>query len=150
MSYLAILIFIVALCASYLLGYTPLFTSVIYVVLSLVTFLAYAKDKSAAQNGTWRVSEGTLHTLSLFSGWPGAIIAQQLFRHKTKKTSFRIPFWITVVVNCGALVWLHTNRGAIYLNTYTFKFEELIINEMGSSIARTILLNLLGFHAEIR
>ena len=31
-----------------------------YVVLSLVTFVAYALDKSAAQRRAWRTSEGTL------------------------------------------------------------------------------------------
>ena len=30
-----------------------------YVVLSLITFVAYAIDKSAAQRGAWRTSEGT-------------------------------------------------------------------------------------------
>ena len=27
-------------------------------------------------------------------------------RHKTRKISFQIVFWITVVVNCAALFWL--------------------------------------------
>lgn len=147
MSYLASLIFAIALCASYVLGYTPLYVSVIYIVLSLVTFLAYARDKSAAQNGAWRVPERTLHLLALAGGWPGAMLAQRTFRHKTRKDSFRIGFWTTVLANGGALAWLHTSGGAVYLNTLTFQLEDLVLKEMESGIPRTILLNLLGFHA---
>ena len=46
--------------------------------------------------------------LGLVGGWPGGLLAQRLFRHKTRKRSFRTAFWITVVVNMSALavvVW---------------------------------------------
>ena len=82
-----------------------------YTVLSVVTFIAYALDKSAAQSGSWRTGEGSLLLLGLAGGWPGALIAQQTLRHKTKKASFRSAFWITVMVNCAALGWLHTDNG---------------------------------------
>jgi len=82
-----------------------------YVALSLVTFVAYAIDKSAAKRGAWRTGEGTLLFLGLAGGWPGALIAQQLLRHKSRKTSFRTVFWITVLMNCAALAWLHTDGG---------------------------------------
>ena len=130
MSTTHLFLFATALCASCFLGYTPLFIPVIYVFVSLVTYGIYAKDKSAAENGSWRVSETTLHTLSLLGGWPGARIAQLAIRHKTAKTGFQLAFWITVAVNCAALAWLHTKPGAIFLNTYTFKVEALIINEI--------------------
>lgn len=77
-----------------------------YICLSVVSFIAYAADKSAARNGRWRTKENTLHLLSLLGGWPGALAAQQILRHKSKKASFRTAFWLTVVVNCGALGWL--------------------------------------------
>jgi len=82
-----------------------------YVVLSLVTFVAYAIDKSAAQRGAWRTSEGTLLFLGLAGGWPGALMAQEVLRHKSKKQSFRATFWITVLMNGAALAWLHTDSG---------------------------------------
>ena len=88
-----------------------------YVVLSVVTFVAYAVDKSAAQRGAWRTSEGTLLILGLAGGWPGALIAQEKLRHKSKKTSFRAAFWFTVLVNSVALVWLHTDNGKEALQT---------------------------------
>lgn len=99
LNYFLIFIAVLALGASYWLGYTPLIVPVAYLALGAATFLFYAKDKSAAQSGDWRVSESTLHVLSLLGGWPGAIFAQQRLRHKTKKLAFRIPFWITVIAN---------------------------------------------------
>lgn len=146
-NYLPIFIVIIFLPTSLLLGYTPLLFPVIYISVSFVTFLAYAQDKHAAQKGNWRVSENTLHTLSLLCGWPGAIIAQQRLRHKTKKTSFRVFFWVTVLVNSGGLVWLHTSTGTAYLHLYASKTEGLILNEIGSSNIGNSLITLLRFHA---
>lgn len=77
-----------------------------YMFLSVSTFIAYKIDKSAARNGRWRTKESTLHVLALLGGWPGALVAQHLLRHKSKKESFRIAFWLTVAVNCGVLGWL--------------------------------------------
>jgi len=76
-----------------------------YLGMSAVAFAAYALDKSAARNNTWRTSEFTLHLLGLLGGWPGALVAQQILRHKSKKTAFRQVFWMTVVINCCALGW---------------------------------------------
>jgi uncharacterized membrane protein YsdA (DUF1294 family) len=85
------------LCTSKLLG---------YICLSVITFLFYAFDKSAAISRNWRTRENTLHLLSLAGGWPGALIAQQLLRHKTSKESFVIAFWLTVALNvCGFVAW---------------------------------------------
>lgn len=78
-----------------------------YLGLSFLTFLAYALDKSAAVSGRWRTAEQTLHLFSLAGGWPGALVAQQLLRHKTSKQSFVYVFWFTVLVNVGAFVAWH-------------------------------------------
>ncbi|MDJ0918273.1 MAG: DUF1294 domain-containing protein [Woeseiaceae bacterium] len=82
-----------------------------YVALSFIAFIAYALDKSAAKRGAWRTSEKTLLLLGLAGGWPGSLIAQQTLRHKSKKASFRFMFWITVLMNCAALAWIHTEGG---------------------------------------
>jgi uncharacterized membrane protein YsdA (DUF1294 family)/cold shock CspA family protein len=76
---------------------------VLYYGASIVTYGVYARDKTAAQNAGRRVPESTLHLMSLVGGWPGALIAQVLLRHKTRKTSFLIGYWLTVIVNCVAL-----------------------------------------------
>lgn len=79
---------------------------VVYIGLSLVTFLAYAVDKSAAINGRWRMPEKTLHLLSVAGGWPGALLAQQLLRHNCSMPSFVAVFWITVAANvAGFFAW---------------------------------------------
>jgi uncharacterized membrane protein YsdA (DUF1294 family) len=77
-----------------------------YVVLSIITFVAYGLDKSAAERGRWRTPESTLHLLSLAGGWPGALVGQRVFRHKTRKQPFRTIFWVTVAANITAIAWL--------------------------------------------
>ena len=73
--------------------------AVAYLLASLVAFVAYALDKSAAVQGHWRISESTLHIFSLACGWPGALMAQQLLRHKSSKPSFQSAYWGTVALN---------------------------------------------------
>jgi len=75
-----------------------------YLAASVAAFVAYAVDKSAAQSGRWRTRESTLHALALVGGWPGALIAQRVFRHKSRKPSFQAGFFLTVVLNCAALL----------------------------------------------
>lgn len=93
----------------------PVFVLWVYLAFSLVTFLVYAADKSAARRHSRRTPENTLHMLALAGGWPGALIAQQALRHKSQKQPFRIVFWMTVIINCGALLWLCTSDGARFL-----------------------------------
>ena len=83
----------------------PLLLVAAYGALSVVTFLVYAADKSAAEQGRWRTAESTLHGLAIMGGWPGALVARRVFRHKTTKQPFRSVFWVTVVANCVALAW---------------------------------------------
>lgn len=81
--------------------------AVVYALASLVAFFAYAVDKSAARRDRWRTPESTLHILGLACGWPGALLAQQLLRHKSSKPSFVAVFWATVVVNVAGFVAFH-------------------------------------------
>ncbi len=89
--------------------------AVAYLLASIACFLAYALDKSAAAQGRWRISEGTLLGLGLLGGWPGAIVAQQVLRHKSSKASFRAAFWGTVVLNVAAFVAFNSPLGAALL-----------------------------------
>ncbi len=70
---------------------------------SVLTFFIYWQDKSAARSDRWRTPESTLHTLDLLGGWPGGLLAQRAFRHKTNKTSFQVVFWLIVTVHCVVL-----------------------------------------------
>ncbi|MCZ2152877.1 MAG: cold shock and DUF1294 domain-containing protein [Bryobacterales bacterium] len=83
----------------------PIF-AMVYVVASVVTIVIYALDKYSAIRGGWRVSEVTLLLLGVVGGWPGAIVAQQAIRHKSKKPSFRRAFWATVVLNVALFLLL--------------------------------------------
>ena len=70
----------------------PLWVAGFYLASSAATFAAYAADKSAASRGAWRTPESSLHMLALGGGWPGALLAQQLLRHKSTKQPFRKVF----------------------------------------------------------
>jgi uncharacterized membrane protein YsdA (DUF1294 family) len=88
----------------------------LYLAASILCFITYARDKAAATAGRWRVPEATLLLLGLIGGWPGAIVAQQVFRHKTKKASFRRAFWATVVANIAILLLLGTPALALVIS----------------------------------
>lgn len=115
---LSILLFSSFACVLSLLFYSesiPLALVSLYAAMSVIAFFMYAKDKNAAQRSEWRTSESTLHTLSLLGGWPGAALAQSFLRHKSTKLSFRVTYWVTVIANCGALYWLVTPEGSLWL-----------------------------------
>lgn len=86
----------------------PFYIFATYIGLSLLTFLVYALDKSAAESRRWRTSEDKLHILAVLGGWPGALLAQNWLRHKSKKESFQAAFWVTVIINCCALGYILT------------------------------------------
>lgn len=92
-------------------GFIPLVLVWLYLGASVVAFILYAVDKSSARNGKRRIPEATLHNVALMGGWPGALFAQQILRHKSKKQSFRDVFWVTVMLNVGALIYLLSPYG---------------------------------------
>ncbi|MGP1667694.1 MAG: DUF1294 domain-containing protein [Rhodanobacter sp.] len=83
---------------------TALFAA--YVGMSGLSYLMYGWDKASAKNGRQRTPENQLHLADLLGGWPGALIAQQQFHHKTVKQPFQTIFWITVMLNIAICVWL--------------------------------------------
>jgi uncharacterized membrane protein YsdA (DUF1294 family) len=86
-------------------GDLPPAVPTLYVAASLTAFILYWADKTAAVSGRRRTPEDTLLVIGLFGGWPGALVAQHLIRHKSRKASFQVLFWGTVVVNCTVLAW---------------------------------------------
>ena len=109
--------FLVVVAAAAFTGKLPKAVLALYLVASFIAFFAYAFDKSAALNNRWRTQESTLHLFALLGGWPGALVAQRLLRHKSKKTSFLAVFWSTVILNCCVLGWLFTPTGATTLRS---------------------------------
>ncbi len=78
------------------------------VSINLVTIIAYASDKRAAQKGKWRTSEAQLHTLEFLGGWIGAFLAQKIFRHKNKKKSYQAMFWLMLVFQFSVIYYILT------------------------------------------
>jgi uncharacterized membrane protein YsdA (DUF1294 family) len=92
-------------------GSTPAAIPYALTIASVVAFVLYGLDKLAAKRGWQRVPEARLHLLEVLGGWPGALLAQQLFRHKSSKPAFQKTFWILVLLNCLVLAWLHSPDG---------------------------------------
>lgn len=75
------------------------------VLCSAACFAAYAMDKRRAEANRWRISEATLQWLAFFGGWPGGLLAQRTFRHKTQKFKFQLVFWLIVTLHLPLVVW---------------------------------------------
>ena len=69
-----------------------------YLAFNLLVFLIYWWDKEAARKGEWRISESTLLWLAFLGGSAGAVLAQRMLRHKTRKEPFRSILLAIVIV----------------------------------------------------
>lgn len=98
----------------------PLWAAGILLGCSLLAFAAQWIDKRRAEAEQWRVSENMLHLLELVGGWPGAFLAQHLFRHKTSKLSYQFVFWLIVLLHeYAAIDYLLGWKIALYIKTLT-------------------------------
>ena len=70
-----------------------------FLLINALTTGMYGADKMAARKGLRRVPEVTLLVFGATGGWPGAILGQQLFRHKTQKQPFKTYFVISIFVS---------------------------------------------------
>jgi len=88
----------------------------LFLALNLFVFSIYFLDKQAARRGRRRISERTLLTLALIGGCLGAVAAQQLLRHKTKKEPFR-SILTGILILHGALtaVLVFAQQGSLRL-----------------------------------
>ncbi len=97
---------LVAVVLGTVFGALPLVIAIVCLLLSFLSYMMYWLDKEAAQRGGQRIPESTLHLVDLLGGWPGALVAQQWFRHKTVKTSFQFAFWCSALGNLVLVGWL--------------------------------------------
>jgi uncharacterized membrane protein YsdA (DUF1294 family)/cold shock CspA family protein len=98
----ALLLLVIAAIA----GRLPMLLAATYGIASVVAFAMYGVDKSAARNDRWRTPEQSLHFIGLLGGWPGALLAQDVFRHKSRKLAFQVAFWICIIANLAIVGWL--------------------------------------------
>ena len=74
------------------------------VAINVVTMLAFYLDKASAIAGERRVPESELLTLAFVGGTPGAFLARQLFRHKTRKEPFSTHLMVIATIQIGGLI----------------------------------------------
>lgn len=74
-----------------------------FLLINMLTLVMYGADKMAARKGMRRVPEATLLVFGVTGGWPGAIVGQQLFRHKTQKQPFKTYFFLSIVVGIAVM-----------------------------------------------
>lgn len=108
--------FFLLLAVATSLGKLPILVALAYLAASLVSFTMYCLDKAAAEKGYRRTPESSLHLIDLLCGWPGGLVAQQWFRHKTAKASFQSTFWLTVFLNLAGIAWLIGSGKAQWLS----------------------------------
>lgn len=87
-------------------GHAPVWLAIAYGGMGAWSFLFYRADKGFAETGQWRVSEALLLSVDLACGILGGLLAQQMFRHKTRKPSFIAMTGLVVLVHAFWLVGL--------------------------------------------
>ena len=73
---------------------------------SLLAFAAVGLDKYRASRAKRRVPEHVLHAFEFLGGWPGSLLGQRTFRHKTRKLMYQGVFWGIVAMHVALLAWL--------------------------------------------
>lgn len=76
-------------------------------VMSLIAFFTYLSDKSRAKRGKWRIRESVLLGLGFLGGATGALIAMNLFRHKTKHWYFWAVNILSLLLHIAAAVIIY-------------------------------------------
>ncbi len=66
--------------------------------MSVIAFLIYGIDKRRAKRRRYRVAEAVLLGTGFFGGALGALLAMNLFRHKTRH-------WYFWFINVAGLIW---------------------------------------------
>ena len=91
------------------LGLAPVYAGLIS--MNVVTLALYGYDKHQAVVGGARIPEAALHIAALLGGSPGAILAQRLFRHKTRKRGFQVVLAAIVLLQVVVIYgyWRYTH-----------------------------------------
>jgi uncharacterized membrane protein YsdA (DUF1294 family) len=69
------------------------------IAINIVAFVQFWLDKRYAETNRNRIAERTLLATAFYGGSLGAMVAQQIFRHKTRKQPFRARLISIAVVH---------------------------------------------------
>lgn len=123
--------------------------ALVYLFVSLLTFFLYWHDKNKAKTDQWRTPEKTLHLFSLVGGWPGALIAQRVLHHKSRKRPFQMIFATTILLNLifVALFTIYQNdfnASAIVSKSYTMLRNQFhsVFNQQAKQENRQSLMQI--------
>lgn len=105
---LALLCMVVLSALTLALGLPPIPTYLAGINLLALGFYGLDKRLAGREEGpTPRIPEFVLLILLALGGFVGSLAGQQLFRHKTQKTRFRLQFWAIVVLQVAVVWFLH-------------------------------------------
>ena len=102
-------------CTPFILKTFLLCLAIHFIFINIFTFLAYWKDKRAAMSGEWRIPERDLHMLEVLGGWSGALLGQKILRHKSRKKSYQMIFWLVPIVQTAFILIVLQYLGLLHI-----------------------------------
>lgn len=86
---------------------------IVWIFISLITYVAYLIDKERAKTNQWRIKEKHLLFLSVFLGSIGGLMGLYIVRHKTKHWYFILINWVSFMLHAYVLYFIYTQIGPI-------------------------------------
>ena len=80
--------------------------AIVEVVMSLITAIAYKRDKMLAKRGLWRTKEKTLLILPWLMGGIGGFLGIYAVRHKTQHWYFPLNNMVALIVQASLFISL--------------------------------------------
>ena len=68
------------------------------IIINIISFILYGLDKYKAIHNMWRIPEMVLISISFLGGGIGSILGMIIFRHKTKKLSFKVLNTLSLLI----------------------------------------------------
>ncbi|WP_230852577.1 DUF1294 domain-containing protein [Acholeplasma laidlawii] len=81
---------------------------VVWIFISLITYIAYLIDKERAKKGQWRIKEKHLLLLSVFMGSIGGLMGLYVVRHKTKHWYFIVINWLSFFLHLYLIYFIYS------------------------------------------
>ena len=78
-----------------------------FLLVNIVTFMAFGVDKFKSKKGRRRIPESSLLLLAAVGGSVGALLGMEIFRHKTLHAKFKFGVPAILVVQIALAVYLY-------------------------------------------